>query len=295
MVNAVEFHRDFLLTAGNDKKLKVFKFNEVDSSLEVSVHTKDLPIKSAKVVGNKVFMAGDRPFFYTFDLPSSQLTRVPGIVGHHDKRLGKVVASPDSSSVTFLADDGHLLFVSPSSGRLLFELKMNGSALAASFADEETLYSGGSEGDLYEWDLRMRRCVRRFADEGSTQVTALSATESHLAVGSSSGVVNLYDRRGAKFMEGLPEKSLLNLTTSVDGVSFNSSSELLLMHSRWKKDALRLVHVASKTVYANWPNFKSHLMLPFCASFSGDSKYLCVGNEEGQVSLNKIVYYQRPS
>mmetsp|Transcript_9469 Transcript_9469/g.18261 ORF Transcript_9469/g.18261 Transcript_9469/m.18261 type:complete len:399 (+) Transcript_9469:2856-4052(+) len=291
VVNAVEFHNDFLLTAGNDKKLKVFRFSEQDNSLELSVHLKDLPIKSAKVVNGKVFLAGDRSFFYTFDLLSSKLTRVPGVVGHQNKQLKTVIKSPDSNYATFLTDDGYLLFTSPNSTRLLFELKMNGTAQAASFADDTTIYSGGSEGDVYEWDLRTRRCVRRFADEGNTHVTALSATETHLATGSSSGVVNLYDRRASKFSEGLPEKSLLNLTTSVDGVSFNSSSELLLMHSRWKKDALRLVHVASRTTYANWPNFKSHLMLPFCASFSADSKYLCVGNEEGQVTLNKLIFY----
>jgi U3 small nucleolar RNA-associated protein 18 len=291
VLNAVEFYQDFLLTAGNDKKLKVFRVSEAESSLELSVHIKDLPIKSAQVIQGKVFLAGDRPFFYTFDLTSNKLTRVPGLLGHQGKLLPRVLGSPDAAYAVFLTEDGHLLFTSPHSGRLLFELKMNGSAQAASFADEETIYSGGSEGDVYEWDLRMRRCVRRFADEGSSHVTAMSATASHLACGSSSGVVNLYDRKGNKFAEGLPDKTLLNLTTSIDGVAFNASSELLVMHSRWKKDALRLVHVPSKTTYANWPNFKSHLMYPFCASFSEDSKYLSVGNEEGQAGLYKIAYY----
>ena len=43
-------------------------------------------------------------------------------------------------------------------------------------------YLGG--GEVYEWDLRRRRCRERWTDEGSSTVTAISASRSYLACGS---------------------------------------------------------------------------------------------------------------
>lgn len=53
---------------------------------------------------------------------------------------------------------------------------------------------------VYDWDLKAGRCVASFHDEGSHGVTALcsapySFTASYLAVGSTSGYVNIYDIR----------------------------------------------------------------------------------------------------
>lgn len=45
-----------------------------------------------------------------------------------------------------------------------------------------------------------------------------------------------------------PEKAILNLTTSVAGLKFSPTSEMLAMHSELKENAIKLAHVPSMTV-----------------------------------------------
>ena len=45
-----------------------------------------------------------------------------------------------------------------------------------------------------------------------------------------------------------PEKAILNLTTSVAGLRFSPTSEMLAMHSELKESAVKLAHVPSMTV-----------------------------------------------
>ena len=103
----------------------------------------------------------------------------------------------------------------------------------------------------YRWDLRQRRCLQRFQDEGSLGGTALAVapTGSLFAVGSTSGVVNVYDAAAALGGGGggdgetapRPKKAVMNLTTSADFVEFNHDASILCIASRKKRDALRWV------------------------------------------------------
>ena len=46
-----------------------------------------------------------------------------------------------------------------------------------------------------------------------------------------------------------PFKTLMNLTTSITDLSFNHSSEVLAMCSKWQKNAFRVAHIPSYTVF----------------------------------------------
>lgn len=50
-------------------------------------------------------------------------------------------------------------------------------------------------GEVYVWDMKSRRCVHKFVDDGCITGTAIaiSSTQQYLACGSNSGVVNIYD------------------------------------------------------------------------------------------------------
>jgi U3 small nucleolar RNA-associated protein 18 len=50
-----------------------------------------------------------------------------------------------------------------------------------------------------------------------------------------------------------PLRALDQLTTPISHLTFSPDGQVLCMASRWKKDALRLVHMPSCTVYRNWP------------------------------------------
>jgi len=118
-----------------------------------------------------------------------------------------------------------------------------------------------------------------------------------VAVGSSSGVVNLYDRRGwmAQAADGpvtderpKPARVLDQLVTPISHLEFSDDGQMLVMSSRWKKNALRLVHLPSCTLYANWPTDKTPFGRISALALSRDGTYLAVGNDQGQIRLWEI-------
>ncbi len=65
------------------------------------------------------------------------------------------------------------------------------------------------------------------------------------------------------------------------------------MSSRLKKDALRLLHVPSRTVFQNFPASNN---APFnyisAAAFSPHSGYFSVGNDKGRALLYRLNHYE---
>ena len=89
----------------------------------------------------------------------------------------------------------------------------------------------------------------------------------------------------------VPAKALYNLATKADVMRFNAQGTVLAMGSTMQRDALRLVHVPSRTVFANWPTSKTPLHYVHCVAFSPDSGYLAIGNARGRVLLYKLQHY----
>ncbi|KAJ9640769.1 U3 snoRNP protein [Knufia peltigerae] len=173
----------------------------------------------------------------------------------------------------------------------------------------------GKNGEVSEYDIDSRRVVARWIDEGAVGITviALGGAPSPgqacrggslwVAVGSSSGVVNLYDRRGwsTEAAEGAattnppgtderpkPARVLEQLVTPISHIEFSEDGQMLVMGSRWKKGALRLVHLPSCTVYRNWPTDKTPLGRVSAVALSPDGRYLAVGNDQGKIKLWEI-------
>ena len=167
------------------------------------------------------------------------------------------------------------------------------------------------------------RCVARFHNEDGTCTSMLAASlcaqlqgtvfgprsvpssssgggtgNTYLAVGSESGVVALYyadlsSSASAAAVGGVrPLKALMNLTTKVTCAAFHPSGELLAVASDQKKDQLKLVHLPSGTVYANWPTEKTPLRKVTALAFSPGGGFLAVGNDKGRVLLYRLVHYQ---
>lgn len=197
-----------------------------------------------------------------------------------------------------------------------------GIADFAWWADGSGLCIAGKNGEVSEWSVREQRVVARWADEGAVGTTVLalggrSGREGWLggdrwvAVGSSSGIVNVYDRRawsadagsGAHTAEesenaGVPTdpkptRTLDQLTTPTSHLVFSPDGQLLAMASRWKKDALRLVHLPSCTVYRNWPTSGTPLgRITAVAWGRGEGEaaelVLAVANEQGRIRLWEV-------
>lgn len=160
-----------------------------------------------------------------------------------------------------------------------------GVADFAWWSDGEGMCVVGKNGEVSEWDGRENRIVARWVDEGAVGTTVISlggkSGKTHLggdrwvAIGSSSGIVNIYDRRpwagaaakvasttmtGAMVVKSgkaastgepdntqfgvprnpKPTRMLDHLTTPTSHLVFSNDGQLLVMASRWKKDALKL-------------------------------------------------------
>jgi U3 small nucleolar RNA-associated protein 18 len=105
--------------------------------------------------------------------------------------------------------------------------------------------------------------------------------------------VNVYDLPGCTSKSNPnPIKSIMNLTTPIHDVLFHPSSLLMAMSSRIKKDSLKMVHVPSKRVFANWPTDKTPLGYVQCLAFSPGGRYLGIGNDKGKALLYKVKHFQ---
>ncbi|KAL0572276.1 U3 snoRNP protein [Marasmius crinis-equi] len=163
------------------------------------------------------------------------------------------------------------------------------------------ILSGDSE--VYLWDVGERRCLRRWKDEGgfrgSARVFAGSMASPRgglLSVGSTSGLVNMYD--SSAFAGSLndtkppkPIKTLSNLITPISTMRYNPDGQVLAVASREKKDALKLYHTNSLTTYANWPTSGTPLGHVTSIDFSAGSEYLAIGNTKGRVLLFSLKDY----
>lgn len=188
----------------------------------------------------------------------------------------------------------------------------------------------GKNGEVTEWSVKEEKVIGRWNDEGAVGTTTISlggmsgfdswlGGDRWVAVGSSSGVVNVYDRRAwredaaaaaskqnvvidvlANF--GIPAspsplRALDHLTTPISHLAFSPDGQILAMASRWKHAALRLVHLPSCTVFKNWPTDKTPLGRISAVAWGrateeeereGCLALLAVGTEAGSVRLWEV-------
>ena len=187
------------------------------------------------------------------------------------------------------------------------EVRVEGKGGVADFewwSDGEGMVVIGKGGEAVEWDGRDKRVVARWIDEGAvgTTVVALGGYgtgpktlggDRWIAVGSSSGIINIYDRRKWSSPSTLPERpkpvrAFDQLTTPTSHLEFSPDGQVLCMASRWKRDALRLVHLPSCTVYRNWPTSSTPLGRITSVAWAPNGEMLAVGNEQGKVRLWEV-------
>lgn len=207
--------------------------------------------------------------------------------------------------------------------------RLNGRHGVADFVwwrSGDGLTIAGRDGQVIEWSMLTKRAVGVWRDEGSVGGTVLAlggrngpaalGGDRWVAVGSTSGILNIYDRNnllaaesstakesgdetsvdqnkgnsGAIELQKLPEPTRVfeQLTTPITVVTFSPDGQLMAFGSQHKKDALRLVHLPSCTVYRNWPTEQTPLGRVTTVAFSAQSEVLAVGNDAGKVRMWEI-------
>ncbi|KAJ1905495.1 U3 snoRNP protein, partial [Coemansia sp. IMI 209127] len=306
-VSAVQFHptANVMLTAGLDKTLRLFEVDGKDNQKIQSIFFKDLPISSAQFIrgGQEVVVSGSRRWYYSVDVEKGAVTRISGIPGLPTLNSLKYMHGCNNGDrLAVMSNDGQIHLVSARTKQFIRTLPMNGVVRDVSFtADGNYLWSVGTDNEMYQWDLRQNQCVSRWHDQSLFRATRMeiSSDTSYYASGDHAGMVNIYDVNAirtqaddAAFLNVKPFKAIDNLTTSISGLRFNHSSEILGMFSNKSQGQLKLAHLPTGTVFSNWPSMSSSLGFVQCIDFSPHSGFMAVGNDKGKAMLYRLPHFQ---
>ena len=149
----------------------------------LTVHIPSLPVTTAVYhpSGSSLYLAGPRPFYYTYDLATQRCIRSPkSLFGTtsstqsttSSRNLEKVAFSPDGSVLAVAGRRGVISLVSwaaGGAGQLIGTLNSGRTGgvkdlLFMKGGSELWVLGEGSEVDV--WDMSERRCIARWRDEG---------------------------------------------------------------------------------------------------------------------------------
>ncbi|KAJ5670187.1 uncharacterized protein N7477_005550 [Penicillium maclennaniae] len=332
-VDSLTFHPHYplLLSSGPASTLFLHHISPsapAPNPLLTSLHIKRTPIHTSAFAppsGNKIFASGRRRYFHIWDLDTGKVDKVNGTADRKDeqKSMERFKLSPCGRYVGLVGSSrkggGVINVLDSGTAQWIAQVRVDGRGGVADFAwwsDGEGMTVASKNGEVSEWDGKQRRVIARWLDAGAVGTTVLSlggrsgrtqlGGDRWVAIGSSSGITNVYDRRdwatayanaSAAEKEGTqagvprnpePVRVLDQLTTPISHLVFAPDGQMLVMASRWKRDALRLVHLPSCTVYRNWPTSNTPLGRISSVAISPNSEQLAVGNEQGRVRLWEI-------
>ncbi|KAF5864409.1 hypothetical protein ETB97_007748 [Aspergillus alliaceus] len=331
-VDSLSFHPHYPLLLSSGPAATLFLHHIAPSApapnpLLTSFHIRRTPIYTSAFAppsGNKIFASGRRRYFHIWDLDTGKVDKVNGTVDRKEeqKSMERFKLSPCGRYVGLIGTSrkgGGLINVLDSgTAQWIAQVRVDGQGGVADFAwwgDGEGMTVVSKNGEVSEWDGRLNQVVARWMDAGAVGTTVLAlggrsgrtqlGGDRWVAIGSSSGVVNVYDRREwaiayaaqassadsdfsaiPRYPE--PVRALDQLTTPISHVVFAPDGQFFVMASRWKRDALRIVHLPSCTVYRNWPTSNTPLGRISSVAISPNSEQLAVGNEQGRIRLWEI-------
>ncbi|XP_064532082.1 U3 small nucleolar RNA-associated protein 18 homolog isoform X2 [Pseudopipra pipra] len=246
----VQFHpsAQVVMTAGHDRSVSLFQVDGIRNPKIQSIYLESFPIYKARfsVDGEQVIATGTHhSMFFVYDMMAGNIIPIPKVRGVEERFLRNFELSPDGSFMLLIGTSGYLHLLSMKTKELISTMKVNGRCTASAFTpDSSKIYNYSKEGEVFIWDVRSRKCLHKFEDEGSLegQCIAVSKNNQYVACGSSSGVVNLYTTDVClKENRPKPVKAIMNLVTSATCVTFNPTTEILAVASRDADEAVKLL------------------------------------------------------
>ena len=248
-----------------------------------------------------------------WDLNNGKVEKVSRIIGHAElqRSMERFKLSPCGRWMGLVGSGrkggGTVSILDTNTSQWVAEVRVEGKGGVADFewwGNGEGMLVVGKGGEAVEWSGLGKRIVARWVDEGSIGTTVVGlggrgegvndlGGDRWAVVGSSSGIVNVYDRRNWADAERVPQRPkparvFDQLTTPISHLEISPDGQILCMASRWKRDALRLVHLPSCTVYRNWPTSSTPLGRITAVAWSPDSQMLAVSNEQGKIRMWEI-------
>jgi len=312
-IQALQFHpnSELLLTGGYDKKLRLFNVDGDENPKVASYYFERFPIYGASFTpsGDQVLITSKSPKMWGLDVRTGESFPVIPVTAQLHRRYHSLTVGPNpadqpglhsSHMYSVMGDAGNVLICDVPTRHVVRTLRMSAPGVAACFSHErDALFTADAECNLYEWDLGTGRCRQKTKDPWATKIKTLAlsrATKNSpaplLAVGTGTGNLDLFDVSGPA-MPKEPTHSIGNLTTAVTGLRFHHEGELLVACSRRKRDAMKLVHATTATVFENWPSERTPLERVSAIDMSRRGGFMAIGNERGKVLLYQLAHYAK--
>ncbi|KAM4055132.1 putative U3 small nucleolar RNA-associated protein 18 [Hirsutella rhossiliensis] len=281
-----------------------------------SVQVKQVDVRAAEFLyprGDKIFFAGRRKFFHHWDLPSGVVQKTTQVLGHRleHKSMERFKLSPCGRYMAIVASTrkggGVVNVLSVASMQWVAAARLqsqNGLADFAWWSTGNGMTILGKDGMVGEYSMERQSFIAVWHDDGNVGGIVLAlgghggpaalGEDRWVAVGSNSGITNIYERQDLVVPgeaeltikeRPTPRRVLDHLVTPITVLAFSPDGQLLAFGSRAKKDALRLVHLPSCTVYRNWPTQQTPLGRITTVAFGRGSDLLAVGNDIGKIRL----------
>eukprot|EP01039_Chlorochromonas_danica_P000889 gene889-970_t len=335
-VTAMSFHdsSQSIAVGSEDRFLRVYRVDHASNPVLLSLKFKEMTPRSVVNLSSRdeIIVSGRKPHFYTVHSATGQVSQLLGPGKSVDRDLNSLQhlsVSPGGELMSVVGSSGYIHIGDASSKLWIDRVKMNGQASTACFLTDHVLATSNAEAEVYLWDLRYGKeamhnfkCASRFNHDDGSATTAMAAyhpnhtghlknrfslDSAYLAVGTSSGVVSLFqsvdhtpppaagnyypmmnpaEDMGAGLLQA---KTIFNITTRISSLAFHPSGQILAMSSYQKKDQVKLLHLPTFTVFTNWPMEQTPLHTVQSLSFSPDGDTLAVGNRRG-----KVLFFQMP-
>lgn len=311
-IQSLQFHptHPILLTTGFDQTLRLYHIDGKKNPLATSLHIRRSPFKTALFHsdGTRIFAGGRRKQMHIWNIETGSVTKLSTLYGHDQFQptMERFTLSPCGRFIALFGSKGWMNILSASSGQWMAGAKVEGELADAVWSkDGNLLMILSTSGEVWEWDSKTRVFIGRWQDEGAVGACtiALGGKDNRwCAIGSESGIVNVYDRHGlqnggapsgpeGEVLTYKPRATLGQLTTAITSLVFSPDGQILAMASKNKPDALRLVHVPSFTVFKNWPTQVTPLGRVTALGFTPGGEMLSVGNLAGKARLWKFNHY----
>ncbi|KAB0362130.1 hypothetical protein FD754_006286 [Muntiacus muntjak] len=300
-ISSVQFHprAQVVMVAGLDNAVSLFQVDGKTNPKIQSIYLEKFPIFKAcfSANGEEVLaMSTHSKVLYVYDMLAGKLIPVHQVRGLKEKIVRSFEVSPDGSFLLINGVAGYFHLLSMKTKELIGSMKINGRIAASTFSsDSKKVYASSGDGEVYVWDVNSRKCLNRFVDEGSLYGLSIATSRNgqYVACGSNCGVVNIYNQDSClQETNPKPIKAIMNLVTGVTSLTFNPTTEILAIASESMKEAVRLVHLPSFTVFSNFPVVKKkNISLVHTMDFSPRSGYFALGNEKGKALMYRLHHY----
>ncbi|CAG8974251.1 hypothetical protein HYALB_00009740 [Hymenoscyphus albidus] len=322
-ISSLSFHPEFPVILSSGPASTLYLHHVAPTALPTpnplltSVHIRNTPLHTSTFLhpkGDKIFFSGRRRYFHTWDMPSGTVQKVTRVYGQKEeqKSMEKFKLSPCGQYMAIIGSakkgGGVINILHSSTTQWIATARIDGQNGIADFAwwsDGKGLTIIGKGGDVGEWSVEAKSFIAKWTDDGFGPTVMTLGGKSGpgplggdrwIVIGSQSGIVNIYDRRAfitPKNKISIPErptptKTFEQFTRPTSNLEISADGQILVFSTKWKKDALRLVHLPSCTVYKNWPTSQTPLGRITAVAFSPQSDMLAVANEQGKIRLFEI-------